>query len=209
MRIFFLSYAHEAGLVADAGGFRKLWELARALAERDHEVTVLYPRLPGHRPLRQVPSHSYPVLDLPYLRPLTAYLGMFVQAWVLGRGWRPDVVYFRSGTNVLPLALARLLRAPAPWARRGVRRRRLRRALLPTPGRADAPRGDRPPAADHAVARGAGGGRWCHARRMAGLGPPARCRRHRALHRAGALQRGASLSQRHGRRRGAVHRRPG
>src|SRR5437773_2420921 len=113
MRIFFLSYAHEAGLVADAGGFRKLWELARALAERDHEVTVLYPRLPGHRPLRQVPSRSYPVLDLPYLRPLTAYLGMFVQAWVLGRGWRPDVVYFRSGTNVLPLALARLLGAAA------------------------------------------------------------------------------------------------
>src|SRR6185436_8315343 len=46
MRIFFLDYSHEAGLAADAGGFRKLWELAAAFARAGHDARVLYPALP-------------------------------------------------------------------------------------------------------------------------------------------------------------------
>jgi len=111
MRVLFLAYAHERGLRADAGGHRKLWELAWALAGRGHEVQVLYPGLPGHAPLRPVPCRAYPVLDARWLRPLTAYLAMSVGAWRLGRRWRPDVVYFRSGVNVLPLLVARTLGA--------------------------------------------------------------------------------------------------
>ena len=111
MRVLFLAYAHERGLRADAGGHRKLWELAWALAARGHEVRVLYPRLPGHAPLRSVPCRAYPVLDARWLRPLTAYLAMSAGAWRLGRGWRPDVVYFRSGANVLPPLVARTLGA--------------------------------------------------------------------------------------------------
>lgn len=113
MRIFFLSYAHEAGLVADAGGFRKLWELAAALGRRGAEALVLYPDLPGHRPLTAVPCRAYAVLDAPVLRPLTAYVSGMARAVALGRRQRPDVVYFRSGVNVLPLILKRALGARA------------------------------------------------------------------------------------------------
>ena len=105
MRIFFLAYAHEPGLVADAGGFRKLWELAAALGRLGTESLVLYPSLPRHRPLMAVPCRAYPVLDLPLLRPLTAYASGVARALTIGRRNRPDVVYFRSGYNVLPLLL--------------------------------------------------------------------------------------------------------
>ena len=111
MRAFFLSYAYEPGLRADAGGFRKLWELARALGARGHDVLVLFPRLPGHRPLHAVPAQGYPCLDLPGLRPLTAALGALVAAWAAARRARPDVIYFRSGLDVLPLLLGRALGA--------------------------------------------------------------------------------------------------
>lgn len=111
MRVLFLSYAYEPGLVADAGGFRKLWELARALVALGGEATVLYPRLPGHRPLHPVPARAYPVLDRPLLRPLSAWLAMLAVGWREGRRRRADVVYFRSGTNVLPLLLGPLLGA--------------------------------------------------------------------------------------------------
>lgn len=106
LRIFFLHYAYERGLRADAGGFRKLWELARALAALGHEALVFYPRLPQHAPLTPVPSRGYPVLDARGFRPVTAYLSMFFQAWIVARRRPPDIVYFRSGTNVLPPLLA-------------------------------------------------------------------------------------------------------
>jgi glycosyltransferase involved in cell wall biosynthesis len=108
MRIFFLDYAYESGLRADAGGFRKLWELAAALGRAGHEAIVLYPALPGRVPLRAVPAARYPAVDLRGLRPLSAYAGMIARAWRLARARRPDVVYFRSGFNLLPLALRRL-----------------------------------------------------------------------------------------------------
>jgi glycosyltransferase involved in cell wall biosynthesis len=105
MRIVFLDYSHERGLRADAGGFRKLWELAAALDRAGHDTTVLYPGLPGRAPLRQVASAAYPVVDRPGLRPLSAYLAMTLGAWRRARRQAPDVVYFRSGLNLLPLAL--------------------------------------------------------------------------------------------------------
>jgi glycosyltransferase involved in cell wall biosynthesis len=107
MRIHFLDYAHERGLRADAGGFRKLWELAAALGEAGHDTLVLYPSLPGRVPLRAVPAAAYPLIDVAGLRPLSAYAGMLIRAW-RARKARPDVVYFRSGFNVLPVLLRRL-----------------------------------------------------------------------------------------------------
>lgn len=111
MRVFFLSYAHEKGLLADAGGFRKVWELAWALGRAGAETLVLYPGLPGHFPLRPVPCRAYPVIDLPLLRPLSAYLAMVLTALAWGRQARPDLVYFRSSHNALPLLLRATLGA--------------------------------------------------------------------------------------------------
>jgi glycosyltransferase involved in cell wall biosynthesis len=109
MRILMLHYAHEPGVTPDAGGFRKLWELAAALARRGDAVEVLYPRLPRHRPLRDVPARAYPVVDRPIARPLSAYAAMLAAA--LATRPRPDVVYVRVGPTVLPALLRRALGA--------------------------------------------------------------------------------------------------
>lgn len=111
MRIFFLTYAYERGLLPDAGGFRKPWELAWALQTLGHEVLVFYPALPGFAPLRDVPAQPYRLLQRAALRPVTAYLSMFWTALRAGQLLRPDVVYFRTGLNVLPLWLGRALKA--------------------------------------------------------------------------------------------------
>ena len=111
MRVFFLNYSYERGLNADVGGFRKLWELAWALKNLGHETLVFYPALPGFSPTRDVPCRAYPVLDCPIVRPITAYFSMFGTALASGRRERPDVVYFRSGLNVLPPLLGRALKA--------------------------------------------------------------------------------------------------
>lgn len=111
MRWFFLIYAFERNIQPDAGGFRKLWELAWALKARGHDVLVFYPALPGFSALRDVPARAYPVAGLPYLRPVTAYLSMLAAAWTVGRRDRPNVVYFRSGINILPPLLGRALKA--------------------------------------------------------------------------------------------------
>jgi len=109
MRILMLGYSYEPGLTADAGGFRKLWELAAALARRGDAVEVLYPRLPRQRPLRDVPCRSYRVVDRRIARPLSAYTSMLAAA--VATRPRPEVVYFRAGTNVLPVLLRRALGA--------------------------------------------------------------------------------------------------
>lgn len=111
MRWFFLIYAFERNIRPDAGGFRKLWELAWALQTLGHDVLVFYPALPGFLPLRDVPCRAYPVMDRPIFRPLTAYFSMLGTALSEGRRTRPDVVYFRSGMNVLPPWLGRALKA--------------------------------------------------------------------------------------------------
>src|SRR5581483_7462651 len=105
MTMLFLAYAHERGLTADVGGFRKLWELAAAVARRGPRVEVLYPRLPGHRALRDVPHRDYAVVNRPLLRPLTAYGALCAAALRIRP--RPDVVYFRIGLALLPAALLR------------------------------------------------------------------------------------------------------
>jgi glycosyltransferase involved in cell wall biosynthesis len=111
MRWLFLSYSYEPGLRPDAGGFRKLWELAHALRGQGHEVLVLYPRLPGFAPLRDVPAQAYPVVDAAGLRPASAFLARAAAALRAGRRHRPDVVYFRTGVDVLPVAVGRALGA--------------------------------------------------------------------------------------------------
>ena len=111
MRWFFLAYGYEPGLRPDAGGFRKLWELAHALQQLGHEAHVFYPGLPSFEPLRPVPAHRYPVLPARGLRPASAYASMAMAALRAGRRGRPDVLYFRTGVDVLPVGLGRVLGA--------------------------------------------------------------------------------------------------
>jgi glycosyltransferase involved in cell wall biosynthesis len=109
MRVFFLHYAHETGVRPDAGGFRKLWELARATRRLGHDAVLFHPRT--QPPLLDVPSRAYPVVDARAVRPLTAWSTMAAAVLREGRHRRPDIVYYRHGLNVLPLIVARLLHA--------------------------------------------------------------------------------------------------
>jgi glycosyltransferase involved in cell wall biosynthesis/SAM-dependent methyltransferase len=111
MNIYFLFYGHEPGITADKGGFRKLWELAERLQTLGHKVKIFFPRLPQQRALKKVPSFAYPVLNLWIFRPLTAYFSLFICALALGSKERPDIIYFRTSATILPLVLARCLRA--------------------------------------------------------------------------------------------------
>jgi glycosyltransferase involved in cell wall biosynthesis len=114
MNIFFLTYAHERGIRMQTGGIRKVRELGNALAKMGHRPAIFLPGdeyIPENDPARHEP---YPVIRLPVLRPLSAYLAQFVMPlWFSRRsgGFRPDVVYFRTAPTVLPLLLSRLMKA--------------------------------------------------------------------------------------------------
>jgi glycosyltransferase involved in cell wall biosynthesis len=105
MRILFLTYSYERGLRADSGGFRKLWELARGLKHLGNQVLVLYPNFPGYVPATEVACSGFPSPDLPILRPLVAYICQFVKALRASGRTGSDIVYYRTGLNVLPLLL--------------------------------------------------------------------------------------------------------
>lgn len=111
MRWLFGFYAWEPGLQPDSGGFRKLWELGRALQDLGHAVHLCYPGLPGFRPLTPVPCSAFPALPGPALRPLTAGLGL---AWALlrvGRRLGAEILYVRSHLNPWLPAVSRRLGA--------------------------------------------------------------------------------------------------
>lgn len=111
MTFYFLTYAYEKNLKADIGGFRKLWELADRLQKKGHRVRVFFPDLPTYSPLKSLPYTSYPLLNLSFLRSLTAYFSMCFYGLIQGFRERPDVVYFRNLPNILPLILGKCLGA--------------------------------------------------------------------------------------------------
>ncbi|MFN3476532.1 MAG: glycosyltransferase [Candidatus Methylomirabilales bacterium] len=111
MRWVFLHYAYEKGLRPDAGGFRKLWELAWALQGLGEDVRVFFPRLSGCSPLRAVPASAYPVLTPPILRPLSARFRMAGEVLKAARWVRPDLFYVRIGPDLVSLRLKRALGA--------------------------------------------------------------------------------------------------
>ena len=108
MRIFLLNYAYEEGIRVDTGGFRKVWELARHLRKIGHEPWVFIPE--KEKPQRDLPAPcvSYPVIEIRILRPLSAYLMLFLKPLFHAFRHRPDFIYFRTAPTILPILLARL-----------------------------------------------------------------------------------------------------
>jgi len=110
MTFFFLCYGHEEGAPKDAGGFRKLWELAAHIRSMGHRVRVFAPQ--GQGPERtDVPATRYPLMDVPVLRPLLAYLTLFLLPLLAGFRQKPDWIVVRTGVNALPVLLKFCLRA--------------------------------------------------------------------------------------------------
>ncbi len=113
MNIYFLSYSYEKGVAPDIGGFRKLWEVADRLQKQGHQVRVFFPQLPYYKPLKEISYTLYPLINLAGLRGPSAYLSMFFSAFAIGSKEKPNVIYFRTSLNILPVILARLLGAKA------------------------------------------------------------------------------------------------
>lgn len=108
MRFFLLTYAYEEGIRVDTGGFRKIWELARHLNNIGHESWVFIPEI--EKPQRDLPAPyvSYPLIELRILRPLSAYLMLFLKPLFHAFRHKPDFIYLRTAPTILPILLARL-----------------------------------------------------------------------------------------------------
>lgn len=109
MKFYFIYYAYETGIRADIGGFRKLWELAQRLERQGQKVRIFFPRISGYKPLRQIPHTSYPVLNFPLMRPLSAHFLSFFYTLIKGFREKPDIVYFRTCPNIFFVILGKLL----------------------------------------------------------------------------------------------------
>ena len=112
MRVFALSYEHDAVVRGDMGGHGKIWELADHLFRLGHLVTVFAPRLEDPRRGTQVEVVEVPCVEIPLLRPLTVYLSLFLYPLVRARRQRPDVLYVRTLHSPLPALLGKLLSVP-------------------------------------------------------------------------------------------------
>lgn len=110
MKIDLLLYAYEPGLGGEMGGVRKLLGLARGLQQDRHTVRVIAPRFLSLKE-SEVEVVTYPTVSARLLRPLSAYLAMAWVAWRRARRSLPDLIYARTGRNVLPGLLARWLGA--------------------------------------------------------------------------------------------------
>jgi glycosyltransferase involved in cell wall biosynthesis len=108
MRFFFLTYAYEEGIRVDTGGFRKIWELARHLNNIGHESWVFIPEI--EKPQRDLPAPyvSYPLIEIGILRPLSAYLMLFLKPLFHAFRHKPDFIYLRTAPTILPILLSRL-----------------------------------------------------------------------------------------------------
>jgi glycosyltransferase involved in cell wall biosynthesis len=106
MRFFLLTYAHEEGIRVNTGGLRKVWELARYLGKAGHDAWVFIPK--AEKPKIDIPAPcvSYPVIETKILRPLSAYLMLFLKPLFHAFCHKPDYIYFRTCPTVLPIFLA-------------------------------------------------------------------------------------------------------
>jgi glycosyltransferase involved in cell wall biosynthesis len=108
MRFFLLTYAYEEGIRIDTGGFRKVWELARHLNKIGHESWVFIPEIETPQNDLPAPCVSYPVVEIRILRPLSAYLMLFLKPLFHAFRHKPDFIYFRTAPTILPILLSRL-----------------------------------------------------------------------------------------------------
>jgi glycosyltransferase involved in cell wall biosynthesis len=106
MRFYLLNYAYEEGIRIDSGGYRKIWELSRQLNKAGHEAWVFIPEV--EKPTSGIPAPfvTYHVFEKKILRPLSAYVMMFVKPLIHALRYKPDIIYFRTAPTILPIFLA-------------------------------------------------------------------------------------------------------
>lgn len=147
--IFWLTYEYDPHVRRDMGGFRATWEKAEALERRGHRILVFAPRLVKIPEETRAEVIWYPIVDLPGIRPLLAYLFLLAVPLRAARQVRPDLLYVTAGPSPLPFLLARLLRCPVLFELNGdsahqaeMRGDRVRAAYARTFYRAMLPKGD-------------------------------------------------------------------
>jgi len=94
------------------GGFAHVWQLAKNWRSLGHDVWVFSPATgpaDEQSPTRLV---RIPVIPLPYLRPLSAYLLSFLFGLFSSRTHRPDLIYAREMFSPLLVLLARCSGCP-------------------------------------------------------------------------------------------------
>ena len=111
MRWFLFCYWYEPDAPSDPVGLVRLWTLARQLAERGDNVTVLPPRYRSSLLQRGFSITPIPLLPWPVLRPISYAILSSVVSVVRACWSKPDVVYYRWMDSPHPLLFARLVGA--------------------------------------------------------------------------------------------------
>jgi glycosyltransferase involved in cell wall biosynthesis len=110
MKVLLVLYEYDPRVRGDMGGYRHAVELAEAWTRSGHDTVIVRPRL-GERG-RAAGVVETPIVEVPVIRPLSAYAGLLVGGLRAGRRHRADVVYAREMLGPVPLLLARLLGRP-------------------------------------------------------------------------------------------------
>lgn len=111
MMVYFLLYSNEKRVHLDFGGFRKPWEIAEHIHRSGKSVKIFAPKGHGPRSATALSCVRFSLRTLPVLRPLWAYGMLFLLPLLHALKDKPDWIYFRTGFSVLPILLARLIRA--------------------------------------------------------------------------------------------------
>jgi len=110
LTFFLFAYWHDARWKQFVGASIKIWDLANNLHQLGHHVVLFLPRY-GFRDLNApFKIVEIPIIDLPFLRMLSFNLFLLFYLMFRRFGARPDVVYLRRTTTIIPMLYAKLIR---------------------------------------------------------------------------------------------------
>lgn len=107
LTFFLFAYFHDNRWKQFVGASVKIWDLAHNLANVGHQVVLFLPRYGFKRQEAPFTIIEIPIIDLPGLRMASFNLFLFIRLFVSRFPTRPDVVYLRRTTTVIPKIYAK------------------------------------------------------------------------------------------------------
>jgi glycosyltransferase involved in cell wall biosynthesis len=111
LSFFLFAYWHESGWKGFVGATVKIRDMAENLSAVGHSVVLFVPRCGIEIKDARFKIVEIPLINFPGLRMLSFNLFLLMRLVKGGFGGRPDVVYLRRTTTIIPLLYARLCKA--------------------------------------------------------------------------------------------------
>jgi len=111
LTFYIFAYWHDPRWKKFVGATVKIWDLAHNLSKLGHEVVLFLPKY--HFDSENVPFRvvEIPLVDAPILRPFSFNFLLSFYLLIFFFQKRPDVVYVRRMTSIIPLLYAKLRKA--------------------------------------------------------------------------------------------------